>query len=126
MLTGLLAATEGEASIFGVDMFKEMNAVRKFMGVCPQHDVLFELLSVEEHLSIFYDLKGGDPNTKVKKAEIENLLVDFGINDKRNALAFTLSGGNKRKLSVAISLCGNSKFVLLDEPTSGMDLEARR
>ena len=50
MLTGLLEATEGEAQVFGVDMFNEMNTVRKFMGVCPQHDVLFELLSVEEHL----------------------------------------------------------------------------
>jgi ATP-binding cassette, subfamily A (ABC1), member 3 len=126
MLTGLLEATEGEAQVFGVDMFNEMNTVRKFMGVCPQHDVLFELLSVEEHLQVFYDLKGGDQNPAVKKAEIEKLLVDFGIDDKRNALAFTLSGGNKRKLSVAISLCGNSKFVLLDEPTSGMDLQARR
>ena len=50
MLTGLLEATEGEANVFGVDMFNDMNTVRKFMGVCPQHDVLFELLSVEEHL----------------------------------------------------------------------------
>lgn len=94
------------------------------MGVCPQHDILFELLTTEEHLSIFYDLKGADP--KLKKAEIEKLMKDVGILDKRHALASSLSGGNKRKLSVAIALCGNSKFVLLDEPTSGMDLSARR
>lgn len=54
------------------------------------------------------------------------MLKDVGIWDKRKALASQLSGGNKRKLSVAIALCGNSKFVLLDEPTSGMDLSARR
>lgn len=94
------------------------------MGVCPQHDILFELLTCEEHLSIFYDLKGADP--KLKNQEIDKLLKDVGIWDKRKALASQLSGGNKRKLSVAIALCGNSKFVLLDEPTSGMDLSARR
>lgn len=53
-------------------------------------------------------------------------MKDVGIDDKKNALAYQLSGGNKRKLSVAIALCGGSKFVLLDEPTSGMDLQARR
>jgi ATP-binding cassette subfamily A (ABC1) protein 3 len=53
-------------------------------------------------------------------------MKDVGVDDKRNALAYQLSGGNKRKLSVAIALCGGSKFVLLDEPTSGMDLSARR
>jgi len=105
-------------------MFNDMKSVRQVMGVCPQHDILFELLTTEEHLSIFYDLKGADP--KLKKAEIEKLMKDVGILDKRHALASSLSGGNKRKLSVAIALCGNSKFVLLDEPTSGMDLSARR
>ena len=53
-------------------------------------------------------------------------MKDAGVDDKKNALAYTLSGGNKRKLSVCIALCGGSKFVLLDEPTSGMDLSARR
>jgi ATP-binding cassette, subfamily A (ABC1), member 3 len=84
------------------------------------------LLTVEEHLSFFYDLKGANPDSKKKKAEIKKLMIDVGINDKKNALAYQLSGGNKRKLSVAIALCGDSKFVLLDEPTSGMDLQARR
>lgn len=53
-------------------------------------------------------------------------MKDVGVADKRKAMAYQLSGGNKRKLSVAIALCGGSKFVLLDEPTSGLDLSARR
>jgi ATP-binding cassette, subfamily A (ABC1), member 3 len=53
-------------------------------------------------------------------------MKDVGVYDKRNALAYQLSGGNKRKLSVAIALCGDSKFVVLDEPSSGMDLTAKR
>lgn len=54
------------------------------------------------------------------------MLVDCGVDDKKNDLAGQLSGGNKRKLSAAIALCGGSKFVVFDEPTSGMDLSARR
>ena len=59
MLTGLLTKTEGSAQIFGKDMFTQMDSVRQIMGVCPQHDVLFDLLTPEEHLDIFYDMKGG-------------------------------------------------------------------
>lgn len=124
MLTGLFEQSHGSAELCGIDMFNDMDKVRQIMGVCPQHDILFELMTTEEHLGIFYDLKGADP--KLKKAEIEKLLKDVGLTDQRNKRAATLSGGNKRKLSVAIAMCGQSKFVLLDEPTSGLDLSARR
>ena len=124
MLTGLFEATEGQAEVFGDSIFDDIDEVRKVMGVCPQHDVLFELLTPEEHLDLFYEFKGGD--NKSKKREIEKLLHDIGVADKRKAMAFQLSGGNKRKLSVAIALCAGSKFVLLDEPTSGLDISARR
>lgn len=75
--------SEGKASIFGVDMFEEADEVRTFMGICPQHDVFFELLTPDEHLDIFYDFKGGDPNSRVKREEIDKLLKDVGLLDKR-------------------------------------------
>ena len=86
--------------------------------------MLFDSLTPEEHLSIFYDFKGGDPSLKEK--EIESLIQDVGLVPDRKKMASSLSGGNKRKLSVAIALCGGSKLVMLDEPTAGMDLGARR
>lgn len=94
------------------------------MGICPQHDVLFNNLTPREHLEIFYDFKGGNPDYKQK--EIDDLIRDVGLTTDQDKKASQLSGGNKRKLSVAISLCGGSKLVLLDEPTAGMDLGARR
>lgn len=57
---------------------------------------------------------------------MDKLLKDVGIWEFRNTQGKNLSGGNKRKLSVAIALCGQSRFVMLDEPTAGMDLQARR
>ena len=96
------------------------------MGVCPQHDILFDLLTPWEHLSVFQDFKGTEKTKQQKRAEIEKLLKDVGIWDMRNTKAKNLSGGSRRKLSVAIALCGNSRLVMLDEPTAGMDLSARR
>ena len=125
MLTGLLTKTEGTAQIFGKDMFAQMDSVRQMMGVCPQHDVLFDLLTPEEHLDIFYDMKGG--SQECKQEELRSLIQDIGVTfQDKTKLAMTLSGGNKRKLSVAIALCGNSRLVVLDEPTAGMDLNSRR
>ena len=82
------------------------------------------MLTPEEHLDIFCDFKGVD--SKKKKEEIRKMLIDVDIYSSKDLEARKLSGGNKRKLSVAIALIGGSKFVLLDEPTAGMDLGARR
>jgi ATP-binding cassette subfamily A (ABC1) protein 3 len=98
--------------------------VREFLGVCPQHEVLFDLLTPREHLEIFYDFKGGNPAHK--QDEIDSLIKDSGLSIDQNKLSYTLSGGNKRKTSVVLALIGGSKFVVLDEPTSGLDLGARR
>ena len=124
MLTGLIEKSGGSAKCYNVDLFEEMDEVREFMGVCPQHDVLFDLLTPREHLDIFYDFKGGDPSRK--QQEIDSLIRDVGLDIDQRKPAYALSGGNKRKVSVSVALCGGSKLVLLDEPTSGMDLGARR
>ena len=85
MLTGLYRATMGTAKVFGQDILDDVDEVRKLMGVCPQHDVLFDLLTPKEHLDMFYEFKGAD-KTK-KKEEIEKLLEDVGVADKRDNLA---------------------------------------
>lgn len=85
---------------------------------------MFDYLTPIEHLKIFFDFKGGDPANK--KQEIIDLIRDVGLEEDQNKPAGSLSGGNKRKLSVAIAMCAGSKLVLLDEPTAGMDLGARR
>ena len=64
MLTGLIKRSKGKAICYGIDVFENMDRVREFMGICPQHDVLFDLLTPREHLDIFYDFKGGDPSRK--------------------------------------------------------------
>ena len=85
---------------------------------------MFDLLTPEEHLDIFIDFKGGDQATK--NDQIQKLITDVGLGPDKNKPAGSLSGGNRRKLSVAIALCANSRLVMLDEPTAGMDLSARR
>jgi len=93
-LTGLYEPTEGDAEVFGVDMFNNAEKLRQFMGICPQHDILFDLLTVEEHCEIFYDFKEPFPTPKKKKAEIDKLIVDAGLDDRKKYLACKLSGGN--------------------------------
>ena len=63
------------------------------MGICPQHDVLFDLLTIQEHMEIFYDFKCADPDPIRKHKEINKLLKDVDVEDRRNFLASKVSGG---------------------------------
>ncbi|EDS44170.1 ATP-binding cassette sub-family A member 3 [Culex quinquefasciatus] len=124
MLTGMIAPTSGTAYLNGHDVRTEIEGVRRSLGICPQHNVLFDELTVEEHLRFFARLKGIPKNCLHE--EINKYLVMLELTDKRNAQSHTLSGGMKRRLAVGVALCGGSKVVLLDEPTSGLDPSARR
>ncbi|KAK7235214.1 ABC transporter [Aureococcus anophagefferens] len=128
VLTGVLpsdaAADDGGATIYGHDIRRGMDEARAVTGVCPQHDVLFELLTAREHLAFFARLKGADADAAA--AEADALLATFHLHERADHLGHELSGGMRRKLSTAVALCGGSKFALLDEPTAGMDALARR
>uniref|UniRef100_A0A8D2BUY0 ABC transporter domain-containing protein n=1 Tax=Sus scrofa TaxID=9823 RepID=A0A8D2BUY0_PIG len=101
-----------------------MGQIRKSLGLCPQQDLLFNYLTVSEHL-YFYSVIKGIPQ-KMRLIEINNMLSTFNLLEKHNAFSVSLSGGMKRKLSIIIALIGGSKVVILDEPTSGMDPASRR
>ncbi len=124
MMSGLIAPTEGDAQMYGKSVRHDLDAIRADMGVCPQHDVLWGDLTVKEHLHIFAGIKRIPP-ADVNKA-IDDIIAEVGLTEKVDSYSSTLSGGQKRKLSVAIALIGGSKIVFLDEPTSGMDPYSRR
>jgi ABC-type Na+ transport system ATPase subunit NatA len=124
MLTGLLPLTSGKASILGRDISTDMIAIRKSLGVCPQQNVLFDDLTVIEHLSLYGGIKGLSP-AECRTQGYERL-KDVALEAKVYSLPSQLSGGQKRKLCLAISMMGDSKVLFLDEPTSGMDVFAQR
>ncbi|KAJ8922450.1 hypothetical protein NQ315_004397 [Exocentrus adspersus] len=124
MLTGMITPTDGTAKVNGYDIRTDMDNVRDSLGLCPQHNIIFDDLTVAEHLYFFSKLKG--LKKKDINAEIDKYVNLLELQDKRNAKSATLSGGMKRKLCVGMALCGNSKVVMLDEPTAGMDPSARR
>lgn len=125
MLTGMIAPTAGEMTVNNLNFRTDMPEIRKSLGVCPQHDILFKTLTVEEHLYLFCRFKGIENKAEIQ-GMIDEKLADIDLLEKRTTKAGNLSGGQKRKLSLAIALIGGSNIVMLDEPTSGMDLTARR
>ncbi|XP_041370956.1 ATP-binding cassette sub-family A member 2-like [Gigantopelta aegis] len=124
VLTGLIPPSSGYATVYGLDIRTDMDVIRQSLGMCPQHNVLFDKLTVEEHLWFYAMLKGMKP-TDIK-AEIDRMLVDLALPNKRHSKVDCLSGGMQRKLSVAIAFVGGSRTVILDEPTAGIDPYARR
>ncbi|XP_048188352.1 phospholipid-transporting ATPase ABCA3 isoform X1 [Perognathus longimembris pacificus] len=124
MLTGLYPPTSGHVYINGYEISQDMSLIRKSLGLCPQHDILFDSLTVAEHLYFYAQLKGLSPQKCPE--EVKHMLYVLGMEDKRSLRCKYLSGGMKRKLSIGIALIAGSKLLILDEPTSGMDAISRR
>ncbi|XP_044962701.1 ABC transporter A family member 8-like [Hordeum vulgare subsp. vulgare] len=125
MMIGLVAPTYGTAYIHGMDLRKDMNEIYENIGVCPQHDLLWETLTGREHL-LFYGRMKNFTGAALMKAVEESLksvnLFHCGFGDKSVS---KYSGGMKRRLSVAIALIGNPKVVYMDEPSTGLDTICR-
>uniref|UniRef100_A0A452QWP9 ATP binding cassette subfamily A member 7 n=1 Tax=Ursus americanus TaxID=9643 RepID=A0A452QWP9_URSAM len=124
ILSGLFPPTRGSACILGHNVQSSMEAIRPHLGVCPQYNVLFDMLTVDEHIWFYGRLKG--LSAAAGRSEQARLLQDVGLVPKRATQTRHLSGGMQRKLSVAIAFVGGSRVVILDEPTAGVDPASRR
>uniref|UniRef100_A0A9L0K5G1 ABC transporter domain-containing protein n=1 Tax=Equus asinus TaxID=9793 RepID=A0A9L0K5G1_EQUAS len=124
ILAGRYPPTRGEVYINGYDISKNIIEIRKNLSFCPQHDLLFNDLTVSEHLFFYAVVKR--LHRKVYPMEINRLLSTFNLVEKRDTFSKSLSGGMKRKLSIIIALLGDSEVVILDEPSSSMDPVSRR
>ncbi|XP_065332368.1 ATP-binding cassette sub-family A member 7-like isoform X3 [Cloeon dipterum] len=124
ILTGLFPPSNGTAKINGFDIRTDMDSIRGSLGTCPQHNVLFDYLTVEEHLWFYARIKGKE--SAEVTAEAEKMIIDLGLPHKKHEMSKNLSGGMQRKLSIAVAFVGGSKTVILDEPTSGVDPFSRR
>ena len=118
MITGNSNITDGDVYIFGKSVKYQMDELRAVLGVCPQHDILWDQLTGQEHLELFARLKGV-PEEKVQK-EVRARLEDVLLESAANLESRGYSGGMLRRLSLAIALLGDPKLVLLDECTCGI------
>ena len=126
MLTGMTSPTSGTANIRGYDItdHNQMEQLRKTTGICPQHNVLIDELTTKEHLEFFARIRGMSKSSIANA--VDELIHDVDLVEKADTRSKKLSGGQKRKLSVAIALIGDPKVIFLDEPTAGVDPYSRR
>lgn len=124
MWTGLYPPSSGTATICGYSLRTGMAAIYERIGVCPQFDILWPLLTVIETLTFYAQVKGLPKSQWRYEAAASAASVDLGHVTER--LVSRLSGGMRRRVSLAISLVGGPEVVFLDEPTTGLDPETKR
>jgi ABC-2 type transport system ATP-binding protein len=124
MLCCLLKPTKGTASILGYDVVKTPFSVKKLIGVSPQDTILSERLNCWENLALIgkvHDLSSNEVTRRSKE-----LLETMGLMERSKDQVRKFSGGMKRRLSIAMALVSNPRVIFLDEPTLGLDPQARR
>eukprot|EP00012_Vannella_robusta_P004194 CAMPEP_0206184392 /NCGR_PEP_ID=MMETSP0166-20121206/1192_1 /ASSEMBLY_ACC=CAM_ASM_000260 /TAXON_ID=95228 /ORGANISM="Vannella robusta, Strain DIVA3 518/3/11/1/6" /LENGTH=783 /DNA_ID=CAMNT_0053599401 /DNA_START=169 /DNA_END=2517 /DNA_ORIENTATION=+ len=125
ILTGLYGPSMGTATINGKDIRTEMASIRKEIGICPQFDIQWATLTPLEHVLFYARLKG--ISVEQENEHAMHLLDQVGLTDSATVkYSSELSGGMRRRLSVAMALAGSPKIVFLDEPTSGLDPISKR
>jgi len=126
LITGVFPPSSGEATVCGHSISSAIDAVHGVTGVCPQHSLLWEDMTVEEHLLFFARLKGVPPALEAE--HVKQSAQEVGLWQVRHRQAGGLSGGMKRRLSVAVAMIDTSgcRLVLLDEPSAGLDPASRR
>ncbi len=122
--TGLTTATSGSVKVYGVDMFSEPEKAKEMVNVSPQETAIAPNLTVKENLEFIAEIYG--KGREDAKACALDIMKQLGLADRAGDRAEKLSGGLKRRLSIAMALISQPKLLFLDEPTLGLDVLARR
>jgi ABC-2 type transport system ATP-binding protein len=122
MMEGLRTPTSGSIEILGADVTRDYSSIRQRVGVLPQDFNPFERLKPPEAIAYF----GGLYSRNMTKDDVDKLLKTVELDHRKDVLAKNLSGGEKRKLGIALALVGEPELLFLDEPTTGLDAQARR
>lgn len=121
ILTTLIPADSGEANVAGFSVATEAQKIRKAISLTGQFAAVDDMLSARENVQLICDLR----HVKNGSSVATKLLADFGLTDAADRRVATFSGGMRRRLDIAMSLVGSPKIIFLDEPTTGLDPEAR-
>ncbi|NJN02842.1 MAG: ABC transporter ATP-binding protein [Leptolyngbyaceae cyanobacterium SL_1_1] len=120
LICGLLKADAGSVLIQGQPV---TTATKRLIGVVPQENLLYRSLTCAENLAFFAQLYG--LSRALRRQRIQACLEAVKLSDRANTLVEALSGGMQRRLSLAVALVHRPKLLILDEPTTGLDIEAR-
>ena len=123
MLATLSKPTDGNAYVGGFDVDKDVYEVKKIISISPQETAIASNLTVKENLEFICGIYGIDKNTTAQK--ISTICDELNLDDVLNKKASKLSGGYKRRLSIAMALICEPKVLFLDEPTLGLDVISR-
>ena len=123
LLSGLLQPDKGTILINAIDMSKNINLAKKYIGIVPQEIALYDELSAYENL-IFWGKLYDIPAKELKK-RVNDTLERIGLSDRRNDPVGHFSGGMKRRVNIGAALLHQPKILLMDEPTVGIDPQSR-
>ena len=124
ILNGIIQPTKGNITVAGFDVKKDMDKIKRVIGLCPQEAALFKFLNARENIELFGKLHSIPENELEER--MDYLLELLGLAEASKRKAGGYSGGMLRKLNLIIALISNPKIAFLDEPTIGMDARARR